>query len=62
VEYSIYNRNLTAEETRGATFRNPIAPVERLKDGREEYDKAVASCEGDRCKLPQEATRNGTAE
>jgi hypothetical protein len=47
VEYSIYNRNLTAEETRGATFRNPIAPVERLKDGREEYDKAVASCEGD---------------
>jgi len=61
MEYSIYNRDLTAEETRGATFNNPIAPTERLQDGREEFDKHVVACEGDRCTLPQKAASNETA-
>jgi hypothetical protein len=51
MEYSIYNRDLTAEETRGAAFHNPIATADKIYDNRDEHNKHAPSCEGDRCTL-----------
>jgi hypothetical protein len=51
VHASVYNRTLSAAETRRATFYNPIGDGGR--DNREPHEQTVASCEGDKCLLPQ---------
>jgi hypothetical protein len=48
---SVYNRSLSTAETRRATFYNPIGNGGR--DNREPHERTVASCEGDKCLLPQ---------
>jgi hypothetical protein len=51
---SVYNRNLSADDTRRATFYNPIGDGGR--DNREPQDKTVASCEAGRCAIPSETS------